>query len=51
MKDGDSVILKVPQAITGRGLREEGALYDPVSDKAFVESLRKYLDPEVAGAK
>jgi uncharacterized protein (UPF0261 family) len=26
---------------------EGGALYDPVSDKAFVEALRKYLDPEI----
>ena len=26
---------------------EGGALYDPVADKAFVETLRKYLDPEI----
>jgi uncharacterized protein (UPF0261 family) len=26
---------------------EKGALYDPVADKAFVESLRKYLNPEI----
>jgi uncharacterized protein (UPF0261 family) len=26
---------------------EGGALYDPVADKAFVEALRKYLDPEI----
>jgi len=26
---------------------EGGALYDPVSDQAFIETLRKYLDPEI----
>jgi uncharacterized protein (UPF0261 family) len=26
---------------------EGGALYDPVADKAFVEALRKHLDPEI----
>jgi uncharacterized protein (UPF0261 family) len=26
---------------------EGGALYDPVADKAFVDALRKYLDPRI----
>ena len=26
---------------------EEGALHDPPSDRAFVEALKKYLDPEI----
>jgi uncharacterized protein (UPF0261 family) len=26
---------------------EGGALYDPISDKAFVDALRKYLDPGI----
>ena len=26
---------------------EGGALYDPIADKAFVDALRKYLDPGI----
>ncbi len=26
---------------------EGGALYDPVSDRAFIDELRKELDPEI----
>ena len=26
---------------------EGGALYDPASDKAFIDALRKNLDPEI----
>jgi len=37
----------IPQKGSSSLSVEGGALYDPIADKAFVEALRKHLDPEI----